>query len=262
LATPGLRIKAALTPALSFAIAAFNGDPANPGPGNAQQRDAGGTNFRLDSDRFLIGEWSYSNNLGPDREGLPGTFKFGAWYHSGRFPDQRDDTTGLSLANPASTGIAASHRGDFGAYLIADQTVWREPGTSDQGLGAFFRIAGAPPDRNLIAFHVDAGISYKGLLPRRDNDTIGLALSLARIGSAQRALARDAETFTGTSRPIPDFEAVIEASYQAALTPWWIVQPDVQLVLHPGARLGAAATPSPKPIPNAFVLGLRTAVIF
>lgn len=263
LATPGLRIKWAASANLAFMTAVFNGDPADPGPGSAQMRDAGGTSFRIDSDRFLIGEAAYSSNLNADATGLPGTFKLGAWYHSARFPDQRYDTSGLTLANPASTGVAASHRGDFGAYAIADQMIWREPGTIDQGVGAFVRAAGNPPDRNLIAFHADSGVIYKGLLRDRENDVVGISVSYARISRAQRAFARDLRVFTGVNRPLPDFESVVEATYQAQIAAWWIVQPDMQFVFHPGARIpDAAAGSQVRPVPDALIFGVRTAIVF
>ena len=35
------------------------------------------------------------------RGGLPGTYKLGAWFDTAKFPDQRFDTMGLSLADPA-----------------------------------------------------------------------------------------------------------------------------------------------------------------
>ena len=57
----------------------------------------------------------------------------------------------------------------------------------------------------------------------------------------------------------PDYESVIELSYQAQLAPWWIVQPDAQWVLHPGARLLDPSAPLAKN-PDALVLGLRTAI--
>ena len=52
-----------------------------------------------------------------------------------------------------------------------------------------------------------------------------------------------------------DFESVVELSYQAQIAPWWVMQPDLQLVLHPGARLTA-------PTGDALVMGLRTAISF
>jgi porin len=68
---------------------------------------------------FFIAEASYLLNQGNDAKGLPGTYRLGYWYHtSPRFGDQRFDNTGLSLANPLSTGIPLNHTGDSGIYGV------------------------------------------------------------------------------------------------------------------------------------------------
>jgi porin len=54
---------------------------------------------------------------------------------------------------------------------------------------------------------------------------------------------------------MPDCESALELSYQMQVAPWWILQPDIQWILHPGARLYGAPTPG-----DAAVLGLRTAI--
>jgi porin len=105
--------------ALSVIFGAFNGDPASSGQGNPQQLDRTGTTFRVNGDQFYIGELAQNFELGTDEHALPGTFKLGGWYHSGVFSDQRYDAAGLSLANPMSTGIPASHTrctGDFSPW--------------------------------------------------------------------------------------------------------------------------------------------------
>ena len=54
------------------------------------------------------------------------------------------------------------------------------------------------------------------------------------------------------TRPF-DSEMVIEATYKAQLTPWWTLQPDLQIIVTPGGERNCA---------NAIVVGLRTAVSF
>src|SRR5262249_15273616 len=53
------------------------------------------------------------------------------------------------LASPESTGIPLEHTGDYGVYGVVDQTLYRVPGTDDQGLSGFARAGGVPNDRNL-----------------------------------------------------------------------------------------------------------------
>jgi porin len=60
-----------------------------------------------------------------------------------------------------------------------------------------------------------------------------------------------------------DYEAVVEVTYQAAVTPWLSVQSFMQYIIHPGGNVpqpdGTAPT---EPLRNATVIGLRTSVVF
>ncbi|MBL6852103.1 MAG: carbohydrate porin [Alphaproteobacteria bacterium] len=259
LATPGMRVRVAVSPSVVLMGAILNGDPAPAGPGDPQLRNPDGLRFRTDGGLLLIGEMDYSYNIG---DNLPGTLKLGAWYHDGDFANQRTDTAGNSLASPLSNGVAGTLHSDFGGHIIVDQMLWRETLGGDQGLDAFVRMGAGPGDRNMVQFHADGGLTYTGLIDGRDTDVVGLAYSYERIGDARRGLSQDLRAVAGPGVPLADYESVIEFSYQAQVAPWLIVQPDLQLVLHPGARLldvGAPVTPPPH---DALVLGLRTAVSF
>ena len=260
LATPGLRIRFAFSPSWILSTGFFNGDPAPVGPGNPQSRDASGAVLRTDGGLFWINELAYAASLGEDN--LPGSYKFGGWYHDGDFADQRFGSLGHPLIDPASNEAPALHHGDFGFYAIADQLLWRMNGDSDKGLGVFFRAGGNPSDRNLIEFHLDGGLTCVGLLPGRDNDTLGLGMSYERVSANRRALAADLRAISGVNLPLPDFESAVELSYQAQLAPWWVAQPDAQFIIHPGVRLPDAQAPSARVPANALVLGMRTAVSF
>ena len=262
LATPGIRVKAALSPALVASVALFNGDPAPSGIGDPQARDAGGTDFRVNGGVFAIGELAYSSSIVLLGDSLPGSYKIGGWYQDARYADQRYDISGLSLASPLSSGMPALHRGDYGGYFIADQLLWRNAGTADTGLAGFFRLGVTPPERNLIELHADAGLSLTGLLPGRGSDVAGIGMSYEKVSSAQQGLTHDLDAFSGQVFPATDFESALEISYQAQLAPWWIVQPDVQLILHPGARIINVNAPVATAPGNAVVLGARTAISF
>jgi porin len=56
---------------------------------------------------------------------------------------------------------------------------------------------------------------------------------------------------------------VLEITYETRIAPWWLLQPDLQLVFHPGG-FTPAPLPAPvgRPIPNALVLGLRSGITF
>jgi porin len=263
LAAPGIRIKAEPLD-LSVLAAVFSGNPAGtPGAANPQFHNGSGTAFSLSGGTFVISELQYGLNQGKEASGLPGIYKLGGWYHSGRFDDQRFDDGGLSLAAPASSGQPRRHDGDYGVYAVADQMVWRQPGTEDQGLTLFLRLGAAPSDRNLISFYADGGLAYKGLLPGRTQDTLALGVAYAQVGDHARRLDQDSHAVSGLSTPVRAAETALELSYVAQVTPWWTVQPDLQLVFNPG---GPAANPNDptglSPVGDAVVIGLRTTVKF
>ena len=143
MATPFVRIKYRASNAINLVGAAFNGDPAPPGSGDPQLRDAGGTAFRLTGHALLLAELWYSRNKDADAPGLPATYKLGAWFDSASFPDQLYDTQGAPLASPASNGVPLGHRHDFAVYGIVDQMVWRSADAKDQSISLFLQVMGA-----------------------------------------------------------------------------------------------------------------------
>jgi porin len=259
LATPGLRIRYQPNDSWSWQTALFNGDPAGaPGAANPQLRNASGTTFSTDQHALVMTELAYAT-----KGSLPATYKLGAWYHSGRFADQRFDASGRSLASPASGGQPVIHSSDYGFYAIIDHMLWAAPGGEDHGLAGFLRLAGAPDDRNLVSFYADAGLAYKAPFAGRDNDIVGLGFAIARIGDRASDLDRDIAQFTRTARPVRDYEAVVELTYQYVAAPWWTIQPDLQYVIHPGGSVpDPTSSAGTRPIRDAFVIGLRTAVRF
>ena len=263
LATPGVRVKYAPTGTTSALFGLFNGDPAGAGPGDPQQRDASGTAFRIGGSALAIVEGDYAVNQGANATGLAATYKLGAWFHSGSFADQRFDTAGVSLASPLSSGIPALHQHDGGLYLVVDQAVLHQTQPDDRSISVFLRLSGAPSDRNEVSLYADAGINLKGFIAARANDVLGIAASVAKIGSRAQALDEDSRGFSGLDTPVRDAEAVIELTYRCQVTPWWTVQPDFQFIRHPGGDVPLPGNPAgTRAIPNAAVVGLRSAVVF
>jgi len=266
LSSLGLRVRA--TPADSWTVLAgvFDGNPAGNGIGDPQKLNAHGTNFNLHDSALFIGEVQYAINQPPANPsdakptGLPGTCKLGFWYNTGSFADQQFDNTGLSLANPASTGVPRNHRGDYSFYAVADQMVWRPSADSPQSIGVFARLMGAPGDRNLVDLGMNVGVTMKAPFKGRDNDTVGLAVGYAKIGSHAQNLASDTASFT-PGYPSRSAETLIEATYQYRVKPWWQMQADFQYTFRPSGGIPNPENPSQR-IGNEAVLGIRTVVTF
>lgn len=207
---------------------------------------------------FFINEAQFRWNHRDTETGLPGQLKAGFWAQTGEMADMLTDST---------------TSGNYGYYFIMDQMVFREPSAdaapasdgksvrdgksaktvaasakSDQGLGWFGRLSFQSADRNIIGFYFDTGLTYKGLIPSRDDDTLGVGFAYAQLtGGGRSIVADDLDTATWGA------EMVLEVTYQAQITPWLSIQPDVQYIINPGAL---------PEIPNALVIGARAAITF
>jgi porin len=260
LPAPGVRVRIKPINDVAFQAAVFSGDPSGGDGSNQNVPLPTGTVFSFRGGAFFIAEASYLPNQGAGAQGLPGAYRIGAWYHtSPRFADQRFDNIGLSLADPQSTGIPLNHTGDTGFYGVIDQMFYRVPGTEDQGLSGFIRAGGVPNDRNLISFYADGGLLYKGLVPRRPDDKVGIAAAYARVGGNARSLDADVGLFGNFIYPIRTGETMIEMMYQAQLAPWWLLQPELQYIVRPG---GGVSNSDGSIRPNAWVIAVRSSLNF
>lgn len=264
-AAPGVRLRGDLCPAFYGQAGVYGGNP---------DTSHSGTQFDLNKGDGALSyfEIGYRHNQAKSDSGPPGNFKLGAWYHTGNFVDMYQGTfaafdnyaaaNGLPLP-PVSSGSARFGSGNYGAYCLADHVLWREVGKEDkaqQGLVGFLLAAGAPPDRNLAEFGINGGLVYKGPIPSRDWDSVGVAASYLKMSHDIRRAQGDINTFyapfVGANvLPEADHETVLEMNYRAQMTAWWSIDTSVQHVWHPGGRLSAD-------IPDAWVFIVQTAFRF
>ena len=251
LSTPGIRLKLDPNQNISVLLAMFNGDPAGPGPGDEQLRNRYGLNFRVTDPPLFMGEVQLKNNREKDAKGLATTLKLGGWVHTGTFNDQRFGIDGLSLADPASSGIPLKHRGNAGVYGVIDQQLYRPQGAAaDGGITVFGLGSVTSSDRNLVDVFLSGGIVFAGMVPGRPDDKFGASVVYARFSDNARGFDADQIAFTGLPLRARDFEANLELTYVAQIIPGWTVQPDFQYVWHP--------TGGAQPLRDAKVVGVRS----
>ena len=254
LSTPGARLKIEPLKDTTLLLAIFNGDPAGPCAADPDTCNRYGLNFRMRDPALLMGEVQFRTNRGKDDTGLARTLKLGAWTHLGKFEDQRTANDGRLLADPASSGVPAEHRGDYGLYGVIDQQIYRlRGGNADSGVSLFSRASVSPSDRNLVDIQVDAGFVVGGMIPNRPDDRFGASVIYARFSDSVRGFDQDQIRF-GVPGSVRDYEANLELTYVAQIIPGWTVQPDFQYIWHPSGQ-GSRRR-------DAKVLGVRSVLKF
>jgi porin len=264
LETPGVRLKLDPSKNLSILAAVFNGDPSGicQSSDDPQECNRYGLNFRTSDPPLMMSELQYRYNQEKNAPGLAGTIKVGGWYHFGDFDDRRFGTDGVLLADTVnSNGIPVRHRGNSGIYGVIDQQIWRPAsGEPDKGVGMFARISVSPDsDRNDVGLYVDGGIVFAGLIPGRPDDVVSLGAAFAKASSDARDADRDAITF-GALQSVRDYEALLEANYQAQIMSGWTVTGDFQYVWHPGANVAHPNRTDGAPIGDAALLTLHSVI--
>ncbi len=149
---------------------------------------------------YSIGQAKYHYSI----DGLPGDIQTGVWYESG---------------DHAAVGGPGSFDENYGVYTGWDQLIWNEADNPDQGLGTFFIYSWAPFEQNMITNHFATGLVYRGLLPQRESDVVGVGLSIADYSSRLVGF---------------ETEETIELFYLIQCTETLIVQPDLRYVSDPG----------------------------
>ena len=262
LAAMGARFRADVTDNLTLLGAVFDGNAAGPGTNDPQLRNRYGVNFRVNDPPLILYEAQFQWNAKKGDPGLDGKLKLGGWRHFGSFSDLRFDTSGLSLADPASSGMAASFTGDQGLYAVFEQKLHRVGTDDDRGIGVFGRGSYSPPDRNLIDIYADGGLSSSAS-PTRGRMTSSALPPPMRMSRGE--LRRSIAIFKvyGARWPIRSSEALLTAVYQYEVRAGLTLQPNVQFIRHPG---GGATNPLSnlpgRGLKNAGVFGLRTVLKF
>jgi porin len=166
--------------------------------------------------------WGLGNNAGytffselaataPDGS-PPATYTLGGIYDTG---------------GSAQFGTGVERRVHYELYLMVDQALLADD-HGDPVLGVFARITGSPQDtRNVVGLYADGGVAAFGLVPWRPKDVLGAAVSVVRFTND----FQQQEQMAGT--PVGSGETVLEVTYQVAIAPWLVVQPDAQFFFNP-----------------------------
>lgn len=164
----------------------------------------------------------------------PGLYKFGLVNNPGR----------NAFPNPSGTVL---YSGDYVIYFMANQAVWRPTEGSTRGLDAHFGVDYLPTSRNKVNQQFTGGFVFNAPIASRANDSASFGVVISRISDVWQAYE------LATVQPQQTSEKAFEFNYLAQITPFWYVQPVVQVY----ASLGALPSNG-----TGVVLGFRTKVTF
>ncbi len=214
LPSTGLAARAAWRPARGFILQALAadgvpGDPDHPARTDLRWRRADGA--------LLVAEAGWLACTSEGANAACGKLAIGAWRYTDAFERVR------------ATGDEAPHHGSHGAYVLAEHPLLVARLDPARALAGWARFGFADADVNAFDRYLGAGLVANGLLPGGRGDALGLAVALARPGEDFRRERADRGLATASA------EIALELTWRVPLAGGLAVQPDLQLVRHPGA---------------------------
>jgi hypothetical protein len=248
---------------------------------------------------FNVNEIAWEPKLGKDR--LEGKYVIGSYVwgnNNSQFTPVAFTTDAYGARRPVPTQVSPVI---WGLYLQADQQLYAEKGNnyqedqvsmhgkiSKQGLYTFSEFTYTPPNGCQVPYYFQVGLVYKGLIPTRDNDMLGICLGSAiyspqynqyiksqnealvnNYGSALNATVPNGPTMaspqqlgTGNSTTQSSYYAyqpyftstqIIEACYDIQLTKWANLKPFVEYIINPAGNSTVA---------NSVVVGVTSKWFF
>ena len=224
LGTPAVRVKLSTQDKNFYVLGAVT----NGMPGNPNNHD--GTQIRLDGSLKIV-EFGWTPKSESPKVATASTdvsqfpiqqqeeaevfhkTAIGLWRYSSRFDDLSDRD---ALGNPV-------RRHSQGGYFLTEHSLYTENDHPSQGLSGFFRLGFATEDIHQADWTSSVGLRYHGLLPGRDDDIAGIAVTVNHASDKNRTL-----------KALESRETDIEITYRAQIKPWLAIQPSIQEIINPG----------------------------
>jgi carbohydrate-selective porin OprB len=187
----------------------------------------------------------------------PGQYEFGSTYNGGKFASPFCSSVAQAPGCPGPESIYytnplyfSPNTGNYVVYFMANQAVYRTAAHSNRGLDVFFGYAGSPNSYyNMVDKNITGGAVFNAPFSSRPHDSIGFALSWDHVSDQY---AKGFAYWNPTAPPYGS-ETGYEFNYLLQITPYWLVQPTVQLYQNVGgfSKYGTATA-----------IGFRTKVDF
>ena len=156
-----------------------------------------------------------------DLLGRQGVYKVGGFYHSG------EEFIDFNTDEPVG--------GNTSIYFAINQEL-------SESFTGWWRLGYSPDEeKNVVSLYTDFGINWVGPFRQRSEDILG-------IGFLHTDFSDD---YVRANPGVSSTESVLELTYQGMITPWFTLQPDLQIIFNPheGEK-------------DAIVFGLRSQIIF
>jgi porin len=174
--------------------------------------------------------------------GLPGHQRLGwSWSDKSRIQFGQTPRAIIGAIITDDTSGLARKDSDWSFVYDFDQYLYMVPGKADQGFGLFGRIGLTDGEVNPIQQFYSIGFGGKGLIPGRDRDSFGIGYYYVVLSDKLPQLIQN------RSRD----EQGVELYYNIAVTPWFHVTPDLQII-----------SPARKSVDTTVVAGLRVKIDF
>jgi porin len=199
----------------------------------------------------------------PKLNGMPGIWRFGAWYNTATLPD--------ALSTAALTGpevlTFTEDTGAYGFYVSIIQQLYASRGAGDpHGLSTFFNGTWGDPRTSAQDYQVALGLRYLGTFASRPSDEVAIAVGTTHENPrvAELEALANAGVFPGVIGPgyVQGNEVPIEAWYGWQATGWLNLKFDLQYVINPGGYSSQTLDGVTTKNGNAFIVGMRTTVEF
>lgn len=149
----------------------------------------------------------------------------------------------------------------WGAYLLADQTVWQSGVVAERNMHIFAQLTTTDRTTSPFRHWYSTGMVFNAPFTSRPNDSVALGFGRAVYNSASRNQTIRYLATSGAITAADNLsgaaigEAILEMTYTLQATPWLSIRPSLQYIKNPG-------TFSNKSINNAWVTGVQLKVKF
>ncbi|MDU7867749.1 MAG: carbohydrate porin, partial [Pantoea sp.] len=240
----GGRIKLNITPEVFFQVGVYNQNRANYDRGDG---------FRLDTSNsegnLVPVELGWKPTLGAQK--LPGNYRIGYYYSSAN-----GDVYG-SWRN----GAYQDQDHAYGGYLLLQQQLTAQDGDVNRGLGVRVQAVMNDHKTSKTDNYQSIAFTWKGPFDARPDDEIGVGAARIHVNSDYTRSLRQQNQANGESSfdsptylPIQDgSEYNYEVYYNAKVTNWMSLRPNLQYVVAPGAV---------SEVKDAFIGGISANIAF